>query len=119
MPGIHVVAIPQFSYDEIAGLLSRVDMLIGMRTHAQILAASVGTPVVNINSYPKTRAFLETIGMGRWSIDVGELSEFRFEDLIQQAWQCRLETRDQLLPEVDREREKARSAVGVIGSLLN
>jgi len=116
---IPVVANPKYSYDEIAGLLSRVDMLIGMRTHAQILAVSVGTPVVNINSYPKTRAFLETIGMDRWSIDVGELSETSFDDLIRQAWQCRMETRDQLVPEVDRERKKARSAVGVIGNILN
>lgn len=116
---IPVVANPQYSYNEIAGLLSRVDMLIGMRTHAQILAVSVGTPVVNINSYPKTLAFLKTIGVDRWSIDVGELSDASFYDLIQQAWQCRLETREKLVPEVAREREKARSAVDVIGRILN
>ncbi|MBU2677979.1 MAG: polysaccharide pyruvyl transferase family protein [Gammaproteobacteria bacterium] len=116
---IPVVANPEFSYNEIAGLLSRVDMLIGMRTHAQILAVSVGTPVVNINSYPKTLAFLKTIGMGRWSIDVGDLSDSSFYELTREAWQCRSETREKLIPEVQREREKARSAVEVVGRILN
>ena len=115
---IPVASNPQVSFQEIAGLLSRMDLLIAMRTHAQILAASVATPFVNINSYPKSRAFLDTIGMGDWSLDVAEVTVERLIELVHRAWLARDSSRAQLLTEVRRERDKARAAVHVIGRYL-
>ena len=115
---IPVVANPDYTYQEIAGLLCRVELLVGMRTHAQILAVSAGTPVVNINSYPKSRAFLETLDMGQWSIDVAELTDARLDALIRRAWEVRADTRAHLLPAVLREQHKAKAAVTKIGDLL-
>jgi polysaccharide pyruvyl transferase WcaK-like protein len=108
---IPVIANPYYTYSQIAGILSRIDLLIGMRTHAQIFAVSVGTPVVNINSYPKTRAFLETVGLNDWSIDVGDLEFAAFSELIRRAWDNRAAIREGLLRDADREKGKARLAV--------
>jgi polysaccharide pyruvyl transferase WcaK-like protein len=113
-----VVTNPEFDYKEIAGILSRLELLIGMRTHALILSCAVGTPVININAYPKSRGFLETLCMQDWSIDFEELSETSLYQMAMRAWEGRSETRAALVAAVQREKAKALASVKAVGGIL-
>jgi polysaccharide pyruvyl transferase WcaK-like protein len=115
---VRTVANPQFSYQEIASVMSRLELLVGMRTHCLILATAVGTPIVNINAYPKSLAYLRTLEMDSWSIPVEDLSAISLTELIMRAWDAREETRRTLRHAVVREQELARQSARVVGRLL-
>lgn len=115
---IATVANPELDYKDIAGLMAQLELVIGMRTHALILSTSVHTPVVNINAYPKTLAYLETLDMNRWSIEFADLSESSLYDLIRAAWEERVATRARLAETVPKEKAKAKASASLLGPLL-
>jgi polysaccharide pyruvyl transferase WcaK-like protein len=51
------------SPEELAGLLGKMDLVIGLRLHSLILAAAQGTPVASIDYDPKIRGFMEYAGI--------------------------------------------------------
>ena len=115
---IRVISNATYTYQEIAGLLQRVEVHVGMRTHSVILASGVLTPVVAINSYPKTAGFMKTIGQDNWSIDFDRLTTNNLTNLIKSAWKQRHETRAAMTPLVQREQAKARRSVEMVSQLL-
>ncbi|NEO81769.1 polysaccharide pyruvyl transferase family protein [Moorena sp. SIO4G3] len=115
---IRVISNATYTYQEIAGLLQRVEVHVGMRTHSVILASGVLTPVVAINSYPKTAGFMKTIGQDNWLINFDELTTNTLTNLIKSAWEQRHETRAAMTPLVQREQAKARSSVELVSQLL-
>jgi len=64
---------PVYSPQEIKAILSEVNLLIGMRLHSLILAASAYTPVIGISYDPKVKAFLEMIGLSEYAIQLDEI----------------------------------------------
>jgi polysaccharide pyruvyl transferase WcaK-like protein len=115
---LHVASCARYGYEEIAGILSRVQVHVGMRTHSLILASAVGTPVVSINAYPKTLGFMKTIGQDAWSIELPEIGERELADLVFRAWEKRAATRVEIEQQTRREKKKARAAARVVGRLL-
>lgn len=109
----------QLDYREAAGVLGRTGLHVGMRTHSLILAAAGGAPVVNVNTYPKSHGFMETVRQTRWEIDLAELEEAGpLVELVAEAWDRRADLRRRLAEEMVRERARARAGVSVVGSLL-
>jgi len=115
---VRVVSNPTLSYWELAGLMSRLELLVGMRTHALILSASAGTPIVSINAYPKNQAFIETLGMGKWCIDFADFSAENLYKLVRSAWEQRAQLRSEIGISVALEKEKARSSAELLRPLL-
>ena len=115
---VRVVSNATYTYQEIAGLLERADVHVGMRTHSLILSAAVHTPVVGINSYPKTAGFMKTIGQEQWLIDFDKLTTKSLTDLIKSAWLERQQTRETMAPLIEQEQAKARRSVELIGHVL-
>jgi polysaccharide pyruvyl transferase WcaK-like protein len=109
---------PDCNYQELTGLLQRMDMLIAMRTHALILATSVHTPAVNLNTYPKSAAYMETIGQGEWNLNIEDLSRESLTGLARLAWQSRRTTRITLEQRVPPEKAKAAFSAQRIRELL-
>lgn len=109
---------PTYDFEELAGILSRVELLVGMRTHSLILACSVETPIVNLNAYPKSKHFIDTVGMGGWSLEIDDLSEEALCDITRRAWAERERTRATLAAEVPREKAKSLASIEVVGRLL-
>jgi len=62
------------SISALMGLVSQSDLVVGMRLHAVIAAAAVGTPVIAIDYAPKVGSFMESIGAAGWALRPGQCS---------------------------------------------
>jgi len=116
---IRIVGNCDYTYQELAGLLSKVDIHAGLRTHTLIFCAAVNTPMVNINAYPKSAGFINTIGMGDYTITFEQLNTKSLTKLIVQCWENRSQLRTQMKPIVDEEKRKARASVNLVSSILD
>ncbi len=66
------------------GILSRMRVVVSMRLHALIFAASQGVPLVGVSYDPKVTAFLDIVGEKR-CVPFDEMSAFVLNDMIKRA----------------------------------
>jgi len=116
---VHVVSNKDYTYQELAGLLERVEIHAGLRTHTLIFCAAVNTPMININAYPKSLGFLKTIGQENWTIDFENLTVDNLTDIMLNSWEKREQTRKEMAPLVEKEKKKSRDSVVLISELLD
>jgi polysaccharide pyruvyl transferase WcaK-like protein len=116
---VRVVGNDRYTYQELAGLLSRLEVHAGLRTHTLIFCAAVGTPMINIEAYPKSAGFLRTIGMKDWNISLDGISVENLTGIIKKGWAEREGLRQMLRPIVDQEKKKARASVGLVSKILD
>lgn len=116
---IKIVGNCDYTYQELTGLLSKVEIHAGLRTHTLIFCSAVGTPMVNISAYPKSDGFLKTVGMGDWSVSMSELSVEKLTSTMTKSWENRQELRDHMQPIVDAEKAKARDSVDEVCRILD
>lgn len=116
---VRIVGNKDYTYQELTGLLDKVAVHAGMRTHTLIFCASVGTPMISINAYPKSAGFLKTVGMGDWSISFDSLTVDNFSQLLSSAWKDREQLSAAIEPVVELEKEKSRKSVGLILDMLS
>lgn len=116
---VKVVSNLNYTYEEIAGLLAKVELHVGMRTHSLILSAAVSTPMVSITSYPKSEGFMCSIKQQDWMINLDNLTIEKLTSLILSAWNQRDQTRKNLASIVKTEKEKAKKSVELINNLVN
>lgn len=103
---------------EMEGLIGRMDMVIGMRLHALIMAASSGVPSVGLVYDPKVAHLC-----GQWGFpsvpSIEALDDAKaFETMLAQAWQERDATRERLRSVGSEWRRKARMNFETIDRLL-
>jgi polysaccharide pyruvyl transferase CsaB len=67
--------------DDCLSLIGNMDLLLGVRLHALIFGALMGTPVVGLSYDPKIDAFLESIG----GAAAGTLREVTAEKIVKEA----------------------------------
>ena len=67
-------------------LVSRSDLVVGMRLHAVIAAATVGTPVIAVDYAPKVGSFMESIGAAGWALRPGQCSLQALNDLADKVF---------------------------------
>lgn len=115
---VRVVSNSDYTYQELAGLLQKVEVHAGLRTHTLIFCAAVNTPMVNINAYPKSAGFMRTIGQGEWTMNFEDLTVESLVATLLNAWERRIQTRAEMRPLVDIEKKKARDSVRLVSDLL-
>lgn len=108
-----------YTYQELAGLLDRVEIHAGLRTHTLIFSAAVNTPMINISAYPKSTGFIKTVGMGDWAIDFAELTIDNLTNLMMKAWENREGLKQHMQPIVNEEKRKARASVQYVSTILD
>jgi polysaccharide pyruvyl transferase WcaK-like protein len=117
---VSIVTNKKYTHNEIAGILSKADVHVGMRTHSIILASATGTPVVCIVYRPKNRGYMQTIEQSDKSI---EIEQFRYPDrlyrLIRRTFDDRENVRAKLKPVILREKENAWKSVGYLRRYLS
>jgi polysaccharide pyruvyl transferase CsaB len=64
---------PVTSPSLLAAVLGGAELVVAMRLHSGILAATAGIPAVVVDYDPKTRAFAEQTGQSRWAVAVDAL----------------------------------------------
>jgi polysaccharide pyruvyl transferase CsaB len=69
------------SIGALMGLVSQSDLVVGMRLHAVIAAATVGAPVIAVSYASKVESFMESIGAAGWALGPGQCSAEALEDL--------------------------------------
>lgn len=107
--------------------LAQMDLVIGLRLHALILAASMGVPVVAIPYHHKVQQFMEMvclpelaspgIGDGHNWVDT-DLQLDRLWDCVTQAWERREQVGDHLLTTTQWLRHRARVSARIAADLL-
>ncbi|MCK5070000.1 MAG: polysaccharide pyruvyl transferase family protein [Desulfocapsa sp.] len=116
---IKVVGNCDYTFQELTGLLSKVDVHAGLRTHTLIFSSAVGTPPISINAYPKSAGFLRTVGMGDWTIDFEDLSVENLTALMSKAWNEREGLAELMEPIVKLEKQKSRDSVTLVTNILD
>lgn len=117
--GISMITNVNYSYRDLAGVLSRADIHIGMRTHSLILAASVQTPVVGIACTPKNRGFMDSIEQTARMIEFEDFRTETFFNLCSTAWMNREAIRKDMGPIIAREKQLARSSATLLATYLD
>jgi len=116
---IKLISNENYSYRDLAGIMSKLDALIGMRTHSLILAASVGTPVAGIISYPKTTGFLKSIRQEKWMIEFANFSVDNLYLLVKSIWESRNIIRKEFESIITLEKEKAKRSAKELTRFLS
>jgi len=96
----------KYSVPELLGVIQKCDLLIGMRLHALIYAATLGVPMIGLAYEAKVQAFLNYIGQ----VTAGDITSIEFEHLckvIDDVWPRRHEIAEQLKRDVIKLKEKA------------
>ena len=116
---VRVVGNKDYTYQELTGLLSKVDVHAGLRTHTLIFCAAVGTPMISINAYPKSAGFLKTVGMEDWSIDLNAMSPEKLAGIMKRAREDREKLSLGLKSIIEQEKEKSRNSVSMVSRILD
>jgi polysaccharide pyruvyl transferase WcaK-like protein len=116
---IKIVGNCDYTYQELTGLLSKVDVHAGLRTHTLIFSSAVGTPSISINAYPKSAGFIKTVGLGDWNIDFEDLSVDNLTAIMTKAWNDREGLAATMEPIVKLEKQKSRDSVTLVTNILD
>lgn len=74
---------------EMMGLLGALDLMIGMRLHALIMAAAVATPAIGLVYDPKVAAFAGRVGFATVDSITAIADSTEFEQLLASVWENR------------------------------
>jgi len=80
--------------EEILGIVSRMDLFIGMRLHSLIFSAMASVPMVGISYDPKVDNFLEFVSQKR--LDVMDVEKASLVRIIEDAWAGREQQKSRL-----------------------
>ncbi len=96
-----------------------LDLLIGMRMHANILASIVGVPFVSISYEHKTEGIAKQLGMSEYCIKCEKVTRFTVGKLIQSLYRNKHKLHQQLVDRVGRIRvNEMRKWVKILDSTL-
>ncbi len=94
--------------DEVLGITSRMEVMVGMRLHSLVFAASQCVPMVGLVYEPKVNSFLKYIGQENTS--AGSVKNIEFEklkDLVESIWNSREQISGEIGEAVERLKKKA------------
>ncbi|HCY14332.1 MAG TPA: hypothetical protein DG414_10870 [Gammaproteobacteria bacterium] len=115
---IKVVSNKTYTYQDLAALLGRLELHIGLRTHTLIFCAAVGTPMVDISSYPKSRGFMRTISQEDRFIAFENLNPDHILSVVRDVWDHRAGIREAMRPTVMEEKRKASASARLLRKYL-
>ena len=102
---------------KLAQPLVRAFLLVAMRLHASILAASALTPISGLAYQPKVRFFYNSLGLGKHCLDFDQFTADHLARQVLRGWSEREGTRAVLrdrIPELQREARKPAELVAAL-----
>lgn len=113
-----VVLTGKYSVVEMASLIANMDLLLGMRLHALILAAVMHVPPVALSYDPKIDRFMALLGkQAATQVEAPVYEELwcAVEEIICEPWVAR----EELIQDIEPLRQKARSTAAIALELLD
>lgn len=108
----------EYKPQEIKGILGEMELLIGARMHATILASTMGVPVIGISYSPKFESYFEIIGQKDKVIEFENVTFDNLIAIVEETWHSRKQIREELLLKVQPLWEKALSNVDFVRKML-
>jgi polysaccharide pyruvyl transferase CsaB len=104
----------------IASYLASADMLVSMRLHALIFAASAGVPSLALAYARKMRGLMASLGMARWVVEVDRRSPppEEVEMKLRQLWSLRPQEGRKIEAAAERARHRAENDADTIIGVL-
>ncbi len=109
-----------YSPEQIKGLLSLCDGLIGMRFHSLVFYSEFLKPALGIAYGQKTHDFMQYIGLGKFVVDVDNIDFSRAKELFNDARQhfSALKNRDAFSAKVRDLNQKAKENARLINTII-
>jgi hypothetical protein len=104
---------------QIAGLLAKAELVVGMRLHSIELAAVAGTPVVALAYDPKVGRAMHDLGLDDLTIELTDLTAQRLTDTICSAYERREELKPRLRDHLETARQRALANTHLLANFLN
>lgn len=82
-------------------IMAELEICLVTRMHACVLATSALTPCFSVNYQFKLREFMEFVGLGAYTIDIGDVTYERLREVAERTWNHREEIRDILKKEMN------------------
>jgi len=108
-----------YSPNEIAGIISLCDVVLGMRLHSIIFAASTGVPVVSLAYDPKVRHIMKEIKCENYILDINSFTSSELVSLLEVALKNRQEIRKKMSPNVKQMKQLVQHNSQLVMSILH
>lgn len=102
----------------VKGLVSRCDLIVGMRLHSLIFAAGEKVPFIPISYDPKVDSFARSAGAGN-TLSLESLTSDEVSEAVVAEWNRRQETRQALAAEAQEWRRQALVSAELLKEVLN
>jgi len=97
----------EYTNQELMGVLSKMDVFIGMRYHSLILSCAMNVPIVGIAYTPKVKSLLGQIGQSKRVIDLKTFDAEKLFYLAKNTWENRELIRKEIEPKIKELKTKA------------
>lgn len=89
---VRVIA-SEYLPEELSAIIGRMDMFIGTRMHANILALLNGVPLIAIAYEPKTEGIMKLMGLERWVLQIESIRLNELLQKVEEMWKHRNQLR--------------------------
>ena len=107
----------RYNPEEIIGIISRLDLLIGMRLHSLVFAAVAAVPMVGLEYDPKILSFLNLVKQ-RSAGKVENLDITHLREIVDEVINTREEYKRNLMEIRDELREKAELNIKILEQFI-
>lgn len=107
----------RYNVEDIMGIIGKLELIIAMRLHSLIYAATQAVPMIGLVYDPKVEGFLDLLELDT-KCDVSNIELIDLCTLIDTIWKNRIEIRRKLKEKRDRLEEKAYENVNMTLDLL-
>ena len=90
----------EYTNHELMGVLSKMDIFIGMRYHSLILSSAMNVPIIGIAYTPKVKSSLCQIGQDEKVIDMQNFNAEKLIQLVKNTWENRKKIRKEIEPKI-------------------
>jgi polysaccharide pyruvyl transferase WcaK-like protein len=90
----------EYTNHELMGVLSKMDIFIGMRYHSLILSSAMNVPIIGIAYTPKVNSLLCQIGQNDKVIDLQNFGAEKLIQLVKNTWENRKKIRKEIEPKI-------------------
>jgi polysaccharide pyruvyl transferase WcaK-like protein len=102
---------------DIKGVMGKLQLLFGMRLHANILASSALTPIVGLNYQPKVKFYFDDLGLPEFALPFDDFSEATVTELLLRGWEKRDHIQQVLNTNIPVLQQKADSAGQLVAAI--